>query len=101
MNCLYLTAREYAALLEQQNGKRCVRSRHETRELIAEHSTPNAFKLARLDRFMRRTRYKIETRRDAKAIAKAKRPCGRPPNQYERRKKYGPQLPGRPSRSGR
>lgn len=39
---LYLTAREYDALLRRQRGKCCVRGCKATEGLIAEHSTPNA-----------------------------------------------------------
>jgi hypothetical protein len=39
---LYLTAREYDALLKRQRGKCCVRGCKTTEGLIAEHSTPNA-----------------------------------------------------------
>lgn len=39
---LYLTTREYDALLKRQRGKCCVRGCKATEGLIAEHSTPNA-----------------------------------------------------------
>lgn len=48
MNRLYLTAREYAALLERQGGVCCVEECAETDGLIAEHSTPNALKAGKL-----------------------------------------------------
>lgn len=40
--------------------------------------------------------HKAKTLRDIRAIWKAKRLNGEAPSQYERRKKYGPQLRGRP-----
>ncbi len=50
---LYLTQREYDALLEAQNGKCCVRGCGVTEGLIAEHSTPNALKPGKPDQLIR------------------------------------------------
>ncbi|WP_167755558.1 hypothetical protein [Vitreimonas flagellata] len=44
MSRLYLTQREYDALLEAQGGTCCVAECEETEGLIAEHSTPNALR---------------------------------------------------------
>lgn len=92
---LYLTAREYDALLKRQRGKCCVRGCTATEGLIAEHSTPNAILPGKPDQLMCRPCHKVKTLRDVKAIAKMKRLSGTTMSQYERRKKYGARLRGR------
>lgn len=96
MSRLYLTAREYEALLEKQNGSCCVEDCEEIEDLIGEHSTPNAWKHAKPDQLMCKTCHKVKTLRDIQAIWKVKRLNGAAFSQYERRKRYGPQLRGRP-----
>lgn len=96
MSRLYLTAREYSALLKKQNGACCVDDCDETEDLIGEHSTPNAWRRAKPDQLMCAGCHKVKTLRDIKAIWKAKRLNGSALSQYERRKRYGPQLRGRP-----
>lgn len=96
MSRLYLTAREYEALLERQNGACCVSDCEETEGLIGEHSTPNAWRRAKPDQLMCAKCHKVKTLRDMKAIWKTKRLNGAVLSQYERRKRYGPQLAGRP-----
>lgn len=96
MDRLYLTAREYEALLKKQNGACCVDGCEETEALIGEHSTPYAWRRAKPDQLMCRGCPKIKTLRDIKNIWKAKRLNGATLSQYERRKRYGPKLHGRP-----
>lgn len=98
---LYLTPREYDALLRRQGGKCCVKDCDRTQQLIGEHSTPNAWRSAKPDQLMCRACHKVKTRREVKAIWKLKRLKGDALSQYERRKKYGPQLRGRPFASAR
>ncbi len=95
MTRLYLTAREYEALLLKQGGTCCVDDCEETEELIGEHSTPNAWRRAKPDQLMCASCHKVKTLRDIKAIWKVKRLNGEARSQYERRKRYGPQLRGR------
>jgi len=98
MGRLYLTAREYEALLKKQNGACCVGDCEETENLIGEHSTPNAWRRAKPDQLMCKSCHKVKTLRDIQAIWKVKRLNGAALSQYERRKRYGPQLRGRPFR---
>lgn len=95
MSRLYLTPREYDALLERQGFKCCVEGCEESENLIGEHSTPNAWKAGKPDQLMCEPCHKVKTLRDVKAIAKAKRLSGKTMSQYERRKKYGARLRGR------
>lgn len=95
MTRLYLTRREYDALLDAQGGKCCVKECAQTDGLIAEHSTPNALKPGKPDQLMCVPCHKAKTLKDVKAIAKAKRLNGTTMNQYERRKRFGPRLRGR------
>ncbi|HYD72512.1 MAG TPA: hypothetical protein VEF55_05205 [Candidatus Binatia bacterium] len=95
MSRLYLTAREYEALLEKQNGACCVDDCDETEGLIGQHSTPNAWRRAKPDQLMCKACHKVKTLRDIKNIWKAKRLNGDALSQYERRKRYGAQLRGR------
>lgn len=92
---LYLTAREYQALLEAQNGLCCVKGCGSSKDLIAEHSTPNAWQYAKPDQLMCSVCHKAKTLKDIRAIWKAKRLSGAALSQYERRKRYGPQLRSR------
>lgn len=96
MHRLYLTAREYKALLKKQDGKCCVDDCDETENLIGEHSTPNSWRRAKPDQLMCAKCHKVKTLRDIKAIWKVKRLNGAVLSQYERRRRYGPQLRGRP-----
>lgn len=96
MRRLYLTAREYEALLKKQDGVCCVDDCEETDALIGEHSTPNAWHRAKPDQLMCAACHKVKTLRDIKAIWKAKRLSGAAPSQYWRRKWYGPRLQRRP-----
>lgn len=96
MHRLYLTAREYEALLLKQGGKCCVDDCDETENLVGEHSTPNAWRRAKPDQLMCGTCHKVKTLRDIKAIWKVKRLNGAVLSQYERRKRYGAQLRGPP-----
>jgi hypothetical protein len=96
MSRLYLTAREYKALLKKQGGVCCVDDCEESEDLIAEHSTPNAWRRAKPDQLMCAKCHKAKTLRDIKAIWKAKRLNGEALSQHERRRKYGAQLRGRP-----
>ncbi len=95
MSRLYLTAREYEALLVKQDGKCCIDDCEETDDLIGEHSTPNAWRKAKPDQLMCAKCHKVKTLRDIKAIWKVKRLNGAALSQYERRKRYGAQLRGR------
>ena len=98
MRRLYLTAREYEALLLKQGGTCCVEECDVTEDLIAEHSTPNAWRHAKPNQLMCAACHKVKTLRDIKAIWKAKRLRGEDVlSQYHRRKKYGPRLRGRTS----
>ncbi len=92
---LYLTAREYDALLKRQCGTCCVRGCKTTESLIAEHSTPNAIYPGKPDQLMCKPCHKVKTLRDVKAIARMKRLNRTTMSQYERRKKYGAKLRGR------
>jgi hypothetical protein len=94
---LYLTRREYEALLEAQNGVCCVKGCGSARDLIAEHSTPLAWYWGKPDQLMCSACHKSKTLRDIKAIWKAKRLNGEALSQYERRKRYGPKLRSRSS----
>jgi hypothetical protein len=95
MRRLYLTAREYEALLKKQGGACCIEGCEETENLIGEHSTPNAWRRAKPDQLMCAGCHKVKTLRDIKAIWKVKRLNGAVLSQYERRKRCGPQLRGR------
>jgi hypothetical protein len=99
MSRLYLTAREYEALLLKQGGVCCVDDCEATEALIGEHSTPQAWRRAKPDQLMCAACHKIKTLRDIKTIWKVKRLNGAAPSQHERRRKYGPQLRGRPFQS--
>jgi hypothetical protein len=96
MQRLYLTAREYEALLKKQGGVCCVEDCDETDDLIGEHSTPNTWRRAKPDQLMCAACHKVKTLRDIKAIWKVKRLNDASLSQYERRKRYGAQLRGRP-----
>lgn len=96
MGRLYLTAREYETLLKKQNGICCVDDCDESEDLIGEHSTPNTWRRAKPDQLMCATCHKVKTLRDIKAIWKVKRLNGSALSQYERRKRYGAQMSGRP-----
>lgn len=100
MSRLYLTAREYAALLKQQDGVCCREGCGADKHLIAEHSTPYAWRRAKPDQLMCCVCRKTKTLRDLKVIWKAKRPNNEALSQYDRRKRYGVQLRGRPFWSG-
>jgi len=93
MTRLYLTAREYKALLERQGGVCCVRGCGSSTDLIAEHSTPQVWRSAKPD--MCSVCDKTKTLRDIKAIWKAKRLSNESMRQYERRRKFGSKLRGR------
>lgn len=95
MRRLYLTQREYDALLEKQGGACCVEGCEESDGLIAEHSTPNAIWPSKPDQLMCRACHKVKTLRDIKAIAKVMRLNGTTMSQYQRRKTFGPKLKGR------
>ncbi len=95
MTRLYLTKREYDALLEAQGGKCCVNGCKATTGLIAEHSTPNALKPGKPDQLMCAPCHKVKTLKDVKTIAKVKRLNGETTSQYERRKMFGSRLRGR------
>jgi hypothetical protein len=99
MGRLYLTAREYEALLEKQNGACCVDECEATEGLIGEHSTPNTWRRAKPDQLMCARCHKVKTLRDIKNIWKVKRLNGEALSQYERRRRYGAQLRGRPFQS--
>jgi hypothetical protein len=96
---LHLTQREYDAMLERQGFKCVTPDCPETEGLIAEHSTPNALRPGKPDQLMCAACHKIKTLRDVKEIAKAKRLSGETSSQYERRKRFGPRLRGRPFES--
>ncbi|MCC6789670.1 MAG: hypothetical protein IT547_17695 [Hyphomonadaceae bacterium] len=91
---LYLTAREYEALLKKQNGLCCVEDCEESDDLIGEHSTPNTWRRAKPDQLMCGACHKVKTLLDIKAIWKVKRLNGEALSQYERRKRYGAQMRG-------
>lgn len=95
MTRLYLTRREYNALLDAQGGKCCVKGCRAKTDLIAEHSTPNALKPGKPDQLMCAPCHKVKTLKDVKAIAKVKRLNGQTMSQYERRRKFGSRLRGR------
>ncbi|MEQ8935613.1 MAG: hypothetical protein RIE56_07460 [Amphiplicatus sp.] len=96
MRRLYLTAREREALLDAQGGECCVDDCHETEGLIAEHSNPNFFRSAKPDQLMCQACHKVKSLKDTKTIARAKRLSAVTMTQYERRKKFGSALKGRP-----
>lgn len=50
---LYLTQREYDALLKQQGGRCCVEGCEEAENLQADHSTPNAWAPGKPDQLIR------------------------------------------------
>lgn len=95
MKRLYLTSREYDALLVAQGDKCCVNGCNATGGLIAEHSTPNALNPGKPDQLMCVSCHKVKTLKDVKAITKVKRLNGQTMSQYERRKKFGSRLRGR------
>lgn len=95
MTRLYLTRREYDALLDAQGGKCCVKDCNARKDLIAEHSTPNALKPGKPDQLMCVPCHKVKTLKDVKTIAKVKRLNGQTMSQCERRKKFGSRLRGR------
>lgn len=95
MTRLYLTRREYDALLDAQGGKCCVRGCSASADLIAEHSTPNALRPGKPDQLMCVPCHKVKTLKDVKAIAKVKRLNGQTMSQHERRRKFGSRLRGR------
>lgn len=99
MRRLYLTAREYEALLLKQGGRCCVEDCDVCEGLIAEHSTPNAWRHAKPNQLMCAACHKVKTLRDIKAIWKAKRLRGDVLGQYDRRKRFGAKLWSRPWRS--
>ncbi len=101
MTRLYLTQREYDALLKRQDGMCCVPWCDNRENLIAEHLTPNAIFPGKPDQLMCTTCHKSKTRRDVKAIAKMKRLNGSTMSQYQRRKKFGPTLRGRGFEKGK
>ena len=92
---LYLTQREYDALLEEQNFTCCVEGCEESEGLIGEHSTPEVWRHSKPDQLMCAAHHKVKTRSDIKKIWKVKRLNGEVLSQYERRKKFGAQLRGR------
>lgn len=92
---LYLTQREYDALLNAQGGACCVEGCDETEGLQAEHSTPDVWRHGKPDQLMCAAHHKIKTRSDIKKIWKVKRLNGEAMSQYERRKKFGSKLRGR------
>ena len=77
------------------------RAVNSSKDLIAEHSTPNTWKRAKPDQLMCSVCHKAKTLKDIKAIWKVKRLSNEEMSQYERRKKFGPQLRGRPFESAR
>lgn len=95
MTRLYLTQREYDALLKKQNGTCCVQGCEAREGLIGEHSTPETWRHAKPDQLMCEPCHRVKTRRDIKAIWKAKRLNGEALSQYERRKRFGSKLRGR------
>ncbi|GAM97336.1 hypothetical protein U91I_00962 [alpha proteobacterium U9-1i] len=95
MSRLYLSAREYEALLLKQGGTCCIGDCDETEDLIGEHSTPNTWRHAKPDQLMCAACHKVKTLRDIKAIWKAKRLNGKVLSQYERRRRYGARLRSR------
>jgi hypothetical protein len=99
MSRLYLTSREYEALLKKQNGACCVDECEETEGLIGEHSTPNTWRRAKPDQLMCARCHKVKTLRDINKIWKVKRLNGEALSQYERRRRYGAQLCSRPFQS--
>lgn len=94
---LYLTRREYEALLDRQNGVCCVKGCGSDADLIAEHSTPLAWRWGKPDQLMCSACHKAKTLRDIRAIWKAKRLKGDALSQHERRKRYGAKLRSRNS----
>jgi hypothetical protein len=95
MRRLYLTQREYDALLKKQNGACCVEGCEATVGLIGEHSVPNALWPRKPDQLMCAPCHKVKTLRDVKAIAKVKRLNGKTMSQHERRKRFGSRLKAR------
>lgn len=95
MGRLYLTQTEYDELFEQQGRKCCVKGCDESKGLEAEHSTPEVWAHGKPDQLMCKAHHKIKTRSDIKKVWKVKRLNGAALSQYERRKKFGPQLRGR------
>lgn len=100
MSRLYLSTREYDALLKKQHGVCCVTGCGSGIDLIAEHSTPMVWRRAKPDQLMCSVCHKAKTLRDIRAIWKAKRLNGEALSQCERRKRYGAKLRGRPFWSG-
>lgn len=92
---LYLTQREYGALLARQGDRCCVEGCEETEGLIGEHSTPRVWRHGKPDQLMCVAHHRIKTRSDIKKIWKVKRLNGAALSQYERRRKFGAQLRGR------
>lgn len=67
MTRLYLTRREYDALLDARGGKCCVKNSNARTDLIAEHPTPNALKPGKRDQLMCVPCHEVKTLKDVKA----------------------------------
>ncbi len=97
----YLTKAEWAAMLEAQGGAcacGCGKTPDDGR-FEADHSAPDAHDKAgrKPDQLLHHACHRAKTKRDVRAIAKAKRLNGTTMSQYERRKRFGPALKSRNS----
>ena len=88
----YLSEREWDALFERQGFACAVFGCGNDGPWEADHSTANAFVAGKPDQILCREHHVIKTKRDVKAIAKAKRLSGETSSQYSRRQKRGPLL---------
>lgn len=84
-----LTDSERHALTERQHGLCCVPECMSEGPFEEEHSTPHVWDDKKPDQLMCVPCHKAKTRRDVKAIAKAKRLNGTTSSQYSRRAAAG------------
>ena len=89
-----LTKIERADILARQGGTCCVADCQETTNLIEEHSTPHTWTGAKADQLMCVGCHKIKTKRDIKAIAKARR-ISRGKTQFDKRAERGSRIRSR------
>lgn len=95
----YLTRAEWDAMLEAQMGVcacGCGQTPADGR-FQADHSNPSAFVGGKPDQLLHHRCHALKTKRDVRAIAKAKRLSGETMSQHERRAKFGPALRSRNS----
>ena len=92
---LYLTQREYDALLEAQGGKCCVRGCGATEDLIAEHFDTQCAEARQARSADVRALPQGEDAEGCEGDREGKRLNGKTMSQHQRRKKFGSRLKGR------